>query len=61
MTIKHLLDRNVRAALISGVPEAVEDYGFNNETYRYRMQLDGGAATANDIRYKLHYIPYVLI
>ena len=28
MTIKHLLDRNVRAALISGVPEAVEDSLF---------------------------------
>jgi hypothetical protein len=38
-----------------GVGAKVEDYGVNDETYRYRMQLDGGAATANDIRYKLHY------
>ena len=38
-----------------GVGAKVEDYGVNNETYRYRMQFDGGAATANDIRYKLHY------
>ena len=38
-----------------GVGAKVEDYGFKNETYRYRMQLDGGAASANDIRYKLHY------
>ncbi|MCX6179863.1 MAG: BamA/TamA family outer membrane protein [Chlorobiales bacterium] len=33
----------------------VEDYGFKKAPYRYRMQLDGGAASANDIRYKLHY------
>ena len=38
-----------------GVGAKVEDYGLNDETYRYRMQLDAGAASANDIRYKLHY------
>ena len=38
-----------------GVGATVEDYGLKSDTYRYRMQLDGGAATANDIRYKLHY------
>ncbi len=38
-----------------GVGATVEDYAFKTEPYRYRMQLDGGAASANDIRYKLHY------
>lgn len=38
-----------------GAKATVEDYSFRDAPYLYRMQLDGGAATSNDIRYQLHY------
>ncbi len=33
----------------------VEDYGFRSEPFRYNMQLSGGVAAGEDLRYQLHY------
>jgi hypothetical protein len=49
------VDYSSEFGVFLGVGATVEDYGLSNDAYRYRMQLDGGAATANNIRYQLHY------
>ncbi len=41
--------------VILGVGATLVDYAFRASPYRYRMQLGGGVAAEDDLRYKLNY------
>lgn len=41
--------------VVLGVGATLVDYAFRESPYRYRMQLGGGVAVGDDLRYKLNY------
>jgi Omp85 superfamily domain len=49
------VDYSPDSGVFFGMGATLVDYSFRTSPYRYRMQLSGGVATGNDLRYKLNY------